>query len=208
MKTLWVFGDSHTEGDGCIPKFEYYEHYRKEGDMTWPQHLAQYLNLNLINRGKGGASNDTILDRIIESFYKIKKGDIVIIGKTYSNRFDFPQQSGLNTIFLDLKELEQNNTNLEFTLEQIKCIIDFKYYFMGSPLYDERWDTRYKWIKKVLEDRGCNVVIWDVVLDLKEIQTIRHVTKGKVKDDHMSFNGHKEFADTMWTKWFKEKSLI
>jgi len=79
---------------------------------------------------------------------------------------------------------------------------------MGSPLFDERWVKRYNWIKRLLEERGCKVIIWDVVEELKGFQTIRKATKNKIDDGHLSFRGHSDFSIHMWNKWFKEKSLI
>ncbi len=208
MKTLWVFGDSHTAGHGSIPGFEYYEKYYKEGDKIWPEHLAEYLELTLVNRGKSGASNDLILDKIIDSFDEIKEGDVVIIGKTYSHRFDIPQKGQLIPVFWDWEVFAPTPIITQFTEEEVKIIIDFLYHFMGSPLFDIRWDKRYEWVKGVLESKGCKVVVWDVNKELIRMETIFGVTKGKVDDWHMSFRGHKDFSIHMWNKWFKDKTLL
>jgi hypothetical protein len=207
-RTLWVFGDSHTAGHGCTPIFEYYQKYYKEGDKLWSEYLAQYLKIELINRARNGASNDLILDNIIDVFDAITKGDIVIIGKTYSHRFDVPQKDGLNSIFWDWEEFAMDDIRSQFTLEQRKCIMDFQYYFMLSPLFDERWNKRYKWIMNRLVKKGCKVIVWDVVKELKGIETIQKATKKKIDDGHMSFKGHLDFANHMWNKWFKEKTVL
>jgi hypothetical protein len=207
-RTLWVFGDSHTAGHGCTPIFEYYQKYYKEGDKLWSDHLAQYLKIELINRGRNGASNDMMLDTIIDSFDKIRSGDIVIIGKTYSHRFDVPQNDGLNAIFLDWETFAMDDIRSQFTLEQRKCIMDFQYYFMLSPLFDERWNKRWEFVQKILEDMGCKVIVWDVREELKNIESIRQATNSKIDDGHMSFKGHLDFANHMWNKWFKEKTLL
>ena len=49
MDKLWVFGDSFTAGHGCTPEWEYYKKFYKEGDGLWSQHLANELNLKLVN---------------------------------------------------------------------------------------------------------------------------------------------------------------
>lgn len=207
-RTLWVFGDSHTAGHGCTPEFEYYQKYYKEGDKTWPEHLSEYLNVNLINKGKNGGSNDFILDIIMDSFNDIKEGDIVVIGKTYSHRFDVPQNDELIPIFWDWEVFAPKPIKSKFTEEEIEIIVNFMYHFMGSPLYDKRWDKRYEWIKGIIEGKGCKVVVWDVTNELSRVETIFGVTKGKVDDYHMSFKGHKDFSIHMWNKWFKDKSLL
>lgn len=206
--TLWVFGDSHTAGHGCTPYFEYYQKYYKEGDKTWPEHLSQYLDADLINMGKNGASNDFILDNIMESFDDIRSGDIVIIGKTYSNRFDIEIDNKFCTIFWDWSALVGPMDKELLTNEQIETLTNFQYHFMDSPLFDKRWDKRFEWIKGLLENRGCKVIVWDVRKELKVAEIIKVATKGKIDDSHMSFQGHKDFFIHMWNKWFKDKTLL
>jgi hypothetical protein len=210
MKTLWTFGDSNTAGHGCIPNFEYYEKYYKEGDKIWPEIISESLKTNLINMGKSGASNDMILDIIMQSFDDIKEGDIVIIGKTYSHRFDIPhpKKNELIPIFWDWEVFGPTPVISEFTKEEMGIIVDFLYHFMGSPLFDVRWDKRYDWIKGLLETKGCKCIVWDVNKELIRMETIHEVTKGKVDDWHMSFKGHKDFSIHMWNKWIKEKTLL
>ena len=207
-KTLWVFGDSNTAGHGCTYQFDYYKKYHKEGDGIWPIHLSEWLDVDLENRGRNGSSNDLILDKIIDSFEEIKEGDIVIIGKTFSHRFDIPQKEGLNSVFWDWKEFAAKEHTSQFTQEQIEVIVDFQYYFMDSPLFVERWNKRFQWISELLERRGCRVIVWDVSKELKGLKTINMDTSGKIEDHHLSFKGHYDFAKHMWNKWFKEKSLI
>jgi len=206
--TLWVFGDSHTAGHGCTPYFEYYQKYYKEGDKTWPEHLSQYLDTDLINMGKNGASNDFILDNIMESFDHIKDGDVVIIGKTYSNRFDIEIDNKFCTIFWDWSALVGPMDKELLTNEQIETLTNFQYHFMDSPLFDKRWDKRFEWIKGLLENRGCKVIVWDVRKELRVAEIIKVATKGKIDDEHMSFKGHKDFYTHMLNKWFKEKTLL
>jgi len=208
MKTLWVFGDSNTAGHGCTPYFDYYKTYYKEGDMIWPEHLALYLNLNLINRGRGGASNDMIMDSIVDSFHAIEDGDLVIIGKTYSHRFDIPHSNGLSAVFWDWEEFAPNEIISQFTQREKEIIVDFQYHFMSSPLFDIRWDKRYEWIKALLEAKGCKCIVWDVNKDLIRMETIKKATKGKIEDYHMSFRGHKDFFNYMLNKWVKDKTLL
>ena len=94
MVTLWTFGDSFTFGHGCRPDGptnEYYYNYRSESDEVWPNLLGQMLNVEVKNLGKCGASNDFIIDSIIDNVDMIKPNDIVIIGKSFYQRFDMPK---------------------------------------------------------------------------------------------------------------------
>ena len=90
MNNLWAFGDSFTAGWGCTPEFEYYKKYYKDGDKLWVEMLSDEMGLTLSNIGKDAASNDYIIDSIILNWKKIKQNDFVIIGKTFSHRFDIP----------------------------------------------------------------------------------------------------------------------
>lgn len=209
-KTLWTFGDSHTAGHGCIPGYEYYEKYRKEGDEIWPVYLSQWLDTDLENMGVCGASNDMILDSIGDSFDRIKSGDIVIIGKTYSHRFDVPhpKKEDLYPICYDWDKIVLQEGTDEFSSEQIEAIVNFQYHFMLSPLFEIRWNKRYDWVKRVLENMGCKCIIWDVNTDLREYETIMIHTNRKMEDYHMSFKGHKQIGLFMFNNWFKEKTLL
>ena len=93
MNKLWTFGDSFTAGHGCTPEWEYYKKYYKEGDKLWSQHLANELNLELVNLGKNGASNDQIIDLIIINYDKISINDTIIIQKSFPSRFDVPNMN-------------------------------------------------------------------------------------------------------------------
>ena len=71
VKNLITFGCSFTEG-------------HEMGELgSWAYHLSKKLHVNLINRGKGGASNELILNNLIGEFElnsnHIKNDSFVII---------------------------------------------------------------------------------------------------------------------------------
>jgi hypothetical protein len=101
MGTLWTFGASFTSGDGCVETLgirdgdiKYYNEYKKSDNDIWPNILGKMIGFNVKNIGKSGASNDYILDSIIDNFDMIQSNDVVIIQKTAYQRFDIPN---LNT---------------------------------------------------------------------------------------------------------------
>ena len=143
MNTLWTFGDSFTEGYGCRIEDEYYKNYWKLGDKIWPVWLGELLDVNLINCGVGGYSNDMILDSIIDNWLQIKKNDYVFIGFTYPHRFDVPIDNKLKSIVHDFKD-----ANLK--KEEIETIVNFQHYFSDNILYQDRQMKRFKWIKRLL----------------------------------------------------------
>jgi hypothetical protein len=97
MKTLWVFGDSFTEGyknfvirhpnGHDIEWRNKYINWKGYVPKVFSEILAEKLNIKFINKGIGGADNYTIFDSIIQSLEHIKNGDIVIIGWSTLSRY-------------------------------------------------------------------------------------------------------------------------
>lgn len=198
MNTLWTFGDSFTAGTECTIHDEYHKNYFKEGDKTWTMWLSELLNTNLINYGKGGNSNDAILDSIIDNWRNINKGDIVFIGFTYSHRFDVPINGHLRSIVHNFSV----NPFPPSKKEQYDAIVNFQYHFSDNILYKNRQIKRFEWVKNLLIEKGCElVVIWDVQIDLKNLETITGATNGKIIDGHLSYTGHKLLAEIFYKKY-------
>ena len=221
MATLWTFGDSFTSGDGCTENtpirdghHKYYNEYKELDSDIWPNILGNTIGFNVKNIGKSGASNDYILDSIIDNFNMIESNDIVIIEKTFYQRFDVPK---LNTdefhtqyaeelyqYSIDLKNNKYHKDKLE-----IETILNYAVLFSDNKLFKERQDKRFEFIKTQLINRVNNVLMWDV-LDFVygKIETIGQHTNGKIKDYHFSFNGHKAFSEFLYKKLFIKPSLV
>ena len=221
MATIWVFGDSLTTGDGCVETigirdggFKYYNEYKKLDSDIWPNILGKTIGFNVKNIGKSGASNDYILDSIIDNFDMIEPNDIVIIGKTFYQRFDIPKLNSnefhtqygesLHILSTDLKINKYNKEKLE-----IETIINYGVLFSDNLLFKKRQDKRLKFIETQLSNRVNKILIWDIDSDLrKSIETISQHTKGEIKDYHFSFNGHKQFSDLLYKKLYNKPALI
>lgn len=221
MATIWVFGDSLTTGDGCVETigirdggFKYYNEYKKLDSDIWPNILGKTIGFNVKNIGKSGASNDYILDSIIDNFDMIEPNDIVIIGKTFYQRFDIPKLNSnefhtqygesLHILSTDLKINKYNKEKLE-----IETIINYGVLFSDNLLFKKRQDKRFKFIETQLSNRVNKILIWDIDSDLrKSIETISQHTKGEIKDYHFSFNGHKQFSDLLYKKLYNKPALI
>lgn len=198
MNTLWTFGDSFTAGTGCGVDDEYHINYFKTGDKIWNIWLSELLNIDLINCGKGGYSNDLILDSIIDNWKNINKGDVVFIGFTYPHRFDVPVNGELRPIVHNFS----SNPFPPSKLEQFKTIVNFQYHFSDNILYKNRQMKRFEWIKSLLQKKKCKLVtIWDVQYDTKNLETITGATHGKIKDGHLSYTGHKLLAEMFYKKY-------
>jgi hypothetical protein len=204
MRKIWTFGCSFTHGDGTFEHDLYRQRYRiSESELPWPQLLANELNLKLINKGMGGSSNESIIDKLMDSWHKIDEGDVVIIGKSWSHRFDFPKKmneiepqsivyrGGEN----DVKKWFDDLTIGVYTDEQIECIKTFSVEFATQPLYSHRHDIRLNFIKeRLVKDKKVEFChIWDVESLWQKYETINDATNNEIRDYHWSYKGHVEF---------------
>jgi len=228
--TLWTFGDSMTFGHGCNvdcksnTRLEYLP-YKNEGDDIWSNHLSKMLEYDVINLGKNGASNDYILDCIIDNFDNIKPNDVVIINMTLHGRIEVPFKDGTYDILcgyeknkksMDEKEPQinhaKNQTN-ETDDEKIEALINFQYYFSNHQFYKDRHTKRFNFIKnRLLKEKDARFVyLWSLEEDLgiyASFQTIYDATNGVVNDTHFSFNGHFNFAHFLYNIVSGNKSII
>jgi hypothetical protein len=217
MVTLWTFGDSLTFGHGCRPDGptnEYYYNYRSESDDVWPNLLGKMLNIEVKNLGKCGASNDFIIDSIIDNFFMIKPDDVVIIEKSFYQRFDIPKLNSntfdtycaedLNLINTNLKKNESVENKLE-----IETIFNYGILFSDNLLFKQRQNKRFKFIEQQFKNKINKILVWDVDGDLrKSMETIHQHTRGEIKDLHFSFKSHKIFSEFLYKKLFIKPELI
>jgi len=215
MATLWTFGASFTTGDGCVETLpirdsdlKYYNEYKKVDDDIWPNILGKTIGFNVKNIGKSAASNDYILDSIIDNFDMIESNDVVIIQKTFYQRFDIPKLDGskfktqggeeLFILSIDLNKNKYDKNKLE-----IETILNYGVLFSDNILFKQRQDKRFNFIEKQLRNKINKILIWNDDSDLrKSIETISQHTKGKIKDYHFSFNGHNSFSELLYKKLY------
>jgi hypothetical protein len=73
---LIAFGCSYTYGQFLA--------YTNPSELAWPSRLGNLLGLDVVNKGKAGASNLEILHNILS--FPFAKDDIAVIGWTHVNR--------------------------------------------------------------------------------------------------------------------------
>lgn len=222
-KTLWVFGDSFTFGNGCredCPNNQYFFNYKKEHDDIWPNHLAQLLGMSIKNFGKNGASNEYIFDTIIQNFNQIQENDVVVISKTIFGRIEVPNDNSEWVSIFSTREwkskyrseLWSNYLGSNFIDEELRIILDFQHRFSNHELYKKRYDERFNFIKNVLIDlnkvKSC--FVWDVqdknLLDKFEL--ISQDTNGVINNLHWSFKGHYDFSRFVYDRINNNKKLF
>lgn len=221
MQTIWTFGDSFTFGDGCRSdigivdrNLEYYNKYFKDGYTTWPNILGKLAGYHIKDLSKSGACNDFIIDSIIKVFNLIDSEDIVIISKTFFERFDIPKlnDNSFDTIYAET--LYGINACLKSKISpknkiQKETILNFGLLFASNPIMKERQDCRFNFLKTILEKNSNTVFMWDVDSEFrKSIETIGEHTNYEYNDYHFSFNGHKQFANILYKSIFETKTLI
>lgn len=87
MNTFWAFGDSFTFGAGVRDT----DYLNKINSTKTPNEICFINRLakgyELKNFGGCGIPNSEILNRVYSNILNIKKGDIVLLGLTFWNRF-------------------------------------------------------------------------------------------------------------------------
>jgi hypothetical protein len=144
----------------------------------------------------------------------MESDDVVIIEKTFYQRFDVPKLNsnefhtqygeGLYSLSIDLKTNKYKKDKLE-----IETILNYGLLFADNQLFKERQNKRFEFLETLLKTKVSKILFWDVDSDLrKSIETIGQHTEGKIKDYHFSFNGHKTFSDFLYKKLYTKPSLI
>ena len=143
--TLWLFGCSFTEGGGIKSptlesveqKIEYWN--KQLYDHTWGKVVQHHFKIpNYKNFGEGGSSAYSILNTLTSNIDKIQKDDIVVIGLTSPDRYQYTYKSEDDNIHVQ----SINPTNLEYLLSA-KKVKKSNDYIQVPPVFMEMDDTRW-----------------------------------------------------------------
>lgn len=203
MRTLYTFGCSFTAPYTVDGRVEYRQYFNYKGGIfpdIWPKILANKLDFRLRNLGIVGSSNYEIFGDFCRSINNFKRGDIVIVGWTYKERFrlvndvkDTFTRVGPN--FRPKLENVSNNT-----IDEILINRENKQWVSEVML----WGSL---ITKTLELMGIKLIIWTfdnsfpnnmfLLNDLLKLgaETINKETQGLIKDSHMGEIGHQVQAN-------------
>jgi hypothetical protein len=226
--TLFTFGCSYTEDfkDNKIKNYEDYFHYRGGNyPKSWPTILSEKLELNVSNYGIGASGNDLILNQICAHINEIKKGDVVIVGWSYINRYKWGVDNSNKWHNLGAGALNQNDFISKSTHEEIvvnrshPLYIQEVYYRMNLINYISNavgfdiyyWSREefltYNGTSKVKNDRRflltdkINYSKGDDIFKLifkNGGETIIEETKGVVNDNHLGEKGHQVQAELFY----------
>ena len=200
MNKLWVFGDSFSTN------------HNKKITITWPEIVADYLNLKLINTARGGCGNDEIYEKIAINMHQINQGDYAIIGMTSPLRYKMylPDHDDKSK-FEDPISLEYNfqhhssEVDIPFIEEVMedKIIHDYYYKIRGEAFdkHDERMTNRIVGLQKELSKRSIKSILWKwYETKDQSYQSPMAYSKYSIEDGHFSDRGHKQFADRILYK--------
>ena len=212
MNKLHVYGCSYTYGNGCLPVDPYFIKYKKtEDDLIWPEIVANEIGYKLYNYGMGAISNDVIFDNIIETFDEVSEGDIVILQKTFTHRFDIAPTRKKNhpylRKFITVTPHSQGMLKDQgYDAFEIESIL-YNTWLMDNELNEMRVDNRFNFFKKLFLLKGAKKCIyWDALnyIDKSVYERIQEATNNEIIDAHWSYNGHREFSKVMLSKLYQE----
>jgi hypothetical protein len=212
MNKLFTFGCSFTYGNGCLPNNIYTKQYKKsDEDKIWPEIVANEIGYKLYNYGLGAISNDVILDNMIERFDEISEGDIVILQKTFTHRFDIAPIRRKNEPYI--RQFITITPNSHETLKyegydtsEIDSIL-YNTWLMDNELNDMRFENRFNFFKKLFLLKGVKkCIFWDVIkyIDKNVYERIQEATNGEIIDAHWSYTGHRQFSKVILNKLYQE----
>jgi hypothetical protein len=196
MSTLWTFGDSYTENFlKGIPKYIDWKGYVPK---IYPEIIAEFLQLNLINLAKGGTNNYQIFQNICDNIENIKENDIIIISWTQIHRFRLVNENDEWEDFYNDKEHWQSKLkNMEYIS---KDTIRETIYNRLNKKYEEEIRSWEKILKLVLKNN--KYIFWSPFAKefRTKFNTIFEETNGKINDPHFSELGQLNLSKFLLTE--------
>jgi len=195
-KKLWTFGDSFTQSfsDSTDSWVKVYCDWKGYIPKVYGEILADTLQFNLMNYGRGGIDNYSIFQNVCNISDKILPNDIIIIGWTSATRFRLVDKWGewkpiIPKFDRNARNLEDvsNNTLEEILINRTKL----KY-----------TDEVHSWIKLLNIAFPNNLVIHWSPLDrgvgknyIENLTKIYNESNGLIDDVHYGEVGHTQLAN-------------
>jgi len=209
MGKLWCFGDSFTEGHGCQPGHTYYDSYTENRNQIWPDILGSKLDLEVLNLGYGGNSNPYILSQVLENLSNFSKKDLIIIQQTIPERGVIGNLETGEMTWIPSEVIGQNIKD-DWLLEPFSNIDAFESYkgyildilLPQSHIFYDWHKKQFENITKFLVKTGFNAYLWSFAV-WGDFESINYNTKGKVPDLHWSWEGHNQFANSLYKRMQK-----
>ena len=200
MAKLWTFGDSFTEGHGCLVGYDYYENYPDRRGDLWTDLVGDYLNMEVCNLGYGGNSNPYIISQVLENLPHFNKEDVIVIEQTIPERSVIGNLNKNEMTWIASEAVGQNERT-EWIMENfgsVDAYESFQNYVLDillpqGHIYDVWYEKQFRGLCKFLIQQDFQVYFWSYN-DWGNFQTIAECTGGEDPDLHWSWNGHSFFS--------------
>jgi hypothetical protein len=225
MSTLYVFGDSYTQGHHQLETYPAYKQFKefRGGELfeLWSELLANKLGMGLENHGWAGACNEQVFSRVCNHCYKFKKGDIVIVNWTYPTRFPWANEkwNEYMTIHggpMDIitehtrKEILINRFHSRYvkTLYEYEKIIDKLAEAIGFDIYFWSADNTIIYNLPSKKKNKRKYIINDLIANGETLfyeifrrggKTIQEESNKTIEDTHLGESGHKIQAELFYS---------
>jgi hypothetical protein len=232
MSTLWAFGDSFTSVTldennnlGKLIKLKNNPQFK-----SWAQILANNLNYELKDLGKGGNSNYQIFQDYCDNCHLINKDDIVIIGWGLLDKFRIAFNNNLVNVHPNGVNGYPNfkkESLLEIIKNRNKAYMDTQYNW-ANEIYS--WENGMMSLAKI---KGYKIYFWSteenrliydkpdsfkykrnylcpesnrmLISYLRELgcTSIDDESNGLIGDSHFGIEGHKKQAEIFYNQILK-----
>jgi hypothetical protein len=208
MARVWTFGDSNTDGfrssDLWARKYVEWKGYQPK---SYGEIIAEKLDFELVNLGKGGSDNYTIFETFCGSIRRIKKNDIIIIG--WSNPLRYRLVSDENYWKPILPFYTGNDKSLKNisinTINEILLNRNNKLYSIEVNHWIRLIDLAFKDnIVKHWTAFECDIA----AIFIGQTEKILDETNMEIEDFHISEKGHLELSEKLMSTIYKNKKLI
>ena len=216
MNKLWVFGDSFsaTNKKNNLENWRaQYKNWKGYTPLVWGDFLSLKTQRKLNNCAISGIDNYTLFESIIDVIDTINENDIVIIGWSSALRFRLVNKNGGFTTIRSNDHNLDNNPFTHATLTNTSQFNDISLETItelmvnrDSVLFQYEINRFIKIINLHLLNK-CRVIHWSPFqlynnsLDIIKIDCLGHLeiivdeTKGFIKDNHYSENGHRVLSE-------------
>jgi hypothetical protein len=207
MATVWTFGDSNTDGFRSSDLWaKQYVEWKGYQPKVYGEIIAEKLDFELVNLGKGGSDNYTIFETFCSSIGKIRKNDIIIFGWSSPLRYRLVGFRGgwksiLPMINLNDKSLQNISPN---TIDEMLLNRNHRLYSIEVN----------NWIRLINLAFKDNIIShwtsFQCDIDAMYVGTGRIAleTNNEIADGHFSEKGHLELSEILMSTFIKNKKLI
>ena len=208
-KTIWLYGDSFTEGQGTSLIYtEYPEYYKTYQRYFFGHYLRNkwFPEYGIVNRGKSGTSSQHSLLEAIRDTGSWKRGDIVILGCSPQGRIEVPHIShedkfsyyAYGSAILDIDFMEETKKREDTNPEVVSGVHTFYKHSIISNLeaWERHWnrsDQALVNLANIATEKECFSVVWDVKM-WNLFENLRTWSNKELDDMHWSPNGNIQFA--------------